>query len=212
MFATAPATPFAFSPPPSPASDSSDSWPAGRYQPSDPIAFITLIRHHHRAIFHLTHALLRDEVAAEKITQQVFSRARRRLERSPNSSSVVEWIYYACFRFVRMHHRKSASPMARRRNVNVACSQPGLDLHTLVQVIVRYPGKLEPRDCELLALRHVLGMSLANIGQLLRMHPYEVSNRLAWARERLYKLSGQFAPVMSPSAEAEKTSSFEMSA
>ncbi len=178
-----------------------------RYQRRDPIAFITLVRNHHRAIFHLVHALLRDEVAAEKITQQVFSRARRRLGRSQGASSVVEWIYYASFRFVRMYHWRSTGPMARRRMMaTMSNNQPGLDLDVFVRVIARHPGKLDPRDCELLALRHVLGMSLTNIAQLLRMHPYEVANRLTWARERVCKLCHR------PAAEAEKPAALALSA
>ncbi len=159
-----------------------------RFQQRQPDPFVVLIRNHHRAVFHLAHALLRDEVAAEKITQQVFSRARRQLGRSP--SSVIEWIYYASFRFVRMYHWRSVGLIARRRMIgNVAAIQSALDLKTLVQVIARQPGRIDPHDCELLALRHVLGMPVANIAQLLRMHPYEVSNRLAWALERVCKLS-----------------------
>lgn len=153
-----------------------------------PATFVSLVRNHHRAIFHLTHALLRDEVAAEKITQQVFARARRRLDHG--QTVAVEWIYYASLRFIRMYHWKSIGLIARRRMlVAMAAIQPELDLNTFVQVMARQPGKIDPRDCELLALRYVLGMSLGNIGQLLRMHPYEVSNRIAWGLERVGKLS-----------------------
>ncbi|MDF3057142.1 MAG: polymerase subunit sigma-24 [Rariglobus sp.] len=212
MYASISPVAFAFAPSSPAAISGTDSWSRDHYQPRDPIALITLIRNHHQAIFHLTHALLRDEVAAEKITQQVFSRARRRLERSKGSSVVVEWIYYACFRFVRTYHHKSAGPIARRRNGTPACSLPGLDLHTLVRVIVRHPGKLDPRDCELLALRQVLGMSFVNIAQLLRLHPYEVSNRLAWAHERVCKLCEQPTADPHPSTEEEKSKTLALSA
>ena len=88
----------------------------------------------------------------------------------------------------------------------LAGHQPELDLKTFVQVIALQPGKIDPRDCELLALRHVLGMPLSIIAQLLRMHPYEVSNRLVWALERVSKLNHQ-APL-----EIEKTVDFALSA
>jgi DNA-directed RNA polymerase specialized sigma24 family protein len=166
------------------------SWQDSPFQPRQPDPFVRLVRNHHRSIFHLAHALLRDEVAAEKITQQVFSRARKRMGRNP--ASVIEWIYYASLRFVRMYHWRSVGLIARRRMRRTLSShQPGLDLKTFVQVIAWQPGKIDPRDCELLALRHVLGMPLSTIAQLLRMHPYEVSNRLAWALERVAKLSHQ---------------------
>lgn len=211
MFASLSPVSFPFASSTAPTSASSDPWGSDRYLPSDPIAFITLIRNHHQAIFHLAHALLRDEVAAEKITQQTFARARRRLERAPSSSSVVEWIYYASLRFVRMHHRRASGALARRRHAVAACNAAGLDLRALVRVMVRHPGKLDPRDCELVGLRHVLGLSLANIGQLLRLHPYEVANRLAWAQERLAKLDAS-ATVIPASSATSRARGLELSA
>lgn len=176
------------------------TWKDSPFQPRQPDPFVRLVRNHHRSIFHLAHALLRDEVAAEKITQQVFSRARKRMGDSP--ASVIEWIYYASFRFVRMYHWRSVGLIARRRMRRTLSShQPGLDLKTFVRVIALQPGKIDPRDCELLALRHVLGMPLSTIAQLLRMHPYEVSNRLAWALERVAKLSRQTPPEMEKPAD-----------
>jgi DNA-directed RNA polymerase specialized sigma24 family protein len=193
-------TPLAFSP-----SVPDPTWAGARCEQRQPVLFVNLVRNHHQAIFHLAHALLRDEVAAEKITQQVFSRARRHLDRGPGF--VVEWIYYSSFRFVRMYHWRSVGLIARRRmTATVAGIHPRLDLNTFVRVIAQQPGKLDRHDCELLALRHVLGMSLGNIAQLLRMHPYEVANRLAWALERVNKLSRQ------PATEVMKTADLALSA
>lgn len=177
-----------------------DSWTGGHCGQRDPLVFIALVRAHHRSIFHLIHALLRDEVTAERITQRVFSRARRRLERNAGDANIVEWIYHAGFRYARMYHWRSARTLTRRRLASgCLVAQPGLDLDVFVQVIARHPGKIDPRDCELLALRHVLGMSLTKIAQLLRMHPYQVADRLAWAHERVCKLSQR--PVIEAASE-----------
>ncbi|MET0263955.1 MAG: sigma-70 family RNA polymerase sigma factor [Rariglobus sp.] len=195
MQSVAPSPALAFSAFVNTHTNDSDNRLAQRYQQGDSNAFLSLIRRHHRSIFHLAHALLRDEVAAEKITQEVFARARRHFDRGLCPSSVTAWLYYASLRFARQFHWKSNRNLARRRLT--ACSadcQLGLDLKEFVQVIVRCHDKIEPRDCELLSLRHVLGMPLANIAQLLRMHPYEISNRLVWARERVLKLSRQLEP------------------
>jgi DNA-directed RNA polymerase specialized sigma24 family protein len=170
-----------------PAAKRPEPWSGFPMQRREPDVFVTLIRNHHRAVFHLAHALLRDEVAAEKITQQVFSRAQKRMDLNP--AAISEWIYYASFRFVRMYHWRSAGLLARRRmHCGLFKDRNALDLKMFVSVIAHQPGKLEPRDCELLALRHVVGMPLATISHLLRMHPYEVSNRLAWALERVTAL------------------------
>jgi DNA-directed RNA polymerase specialized sigma24 family protein len=170
-----------------------------------PDLFVTLIRNHHRTVFHLAHSLLRDEVAAEKITQQVFSRARKHMDLGP--AALTEWIYYAALRFVRMCHWRSVGLIARRRmRRTIASIRPELDLKTFVRVIARHPGKVDPRDCELLALRYVLGMPLGNMAQLLRMHPQEVFNRLSWALARVHKL-GALLPV-----EVEKPADLALSA
>lgn len=189
MHAFAPSPSLAFTPYDGALSDS-DNRLAERYRQGDHGAFLALVRKHHRSIFQLAHALLRDEVAAERITQQVFARARRQLARGLRPDSVTAWLYYASLRFARQSHWNSNRALARRRmNACAADDQLGIDLKAFVQVVVHYQDKVDPRDCELLALRHVLGMPLANIAQLLRMHPYEISNRLVWARERMLKLS-----------------------
>ena len=165
-----------------------------RYRQGDSSAFLALIRKHHRPVFHLSHALLRDEVAAEKITQQVFARARRQLDRTPAGISVGGWLYYASLRFARSHYWHTRRLLGVHRLPCTAVNEhPALDLKVLASVIAALPDKIEPRDCELLALRHVLGLSLNGIAQLLRIHPYEASNRLIWARERVMKLSQQHA-------------------
>ncbi len=201
MYAPAP-SPSSYA---SPASPRAVFWKDSAVRPHQPDLFVTLIRNHHRAVFHLAHALLRDEVAAERITQQVFSRARKRLDQGP--AALVEWIYYASFRFVRMCHWRSVGLITRKRmRRTIDGVRPELNLKTFVRVIARHPGKISPRDCELLALRYVLGMPLGNMAQLLRMHPNEVSNRLAWALECVHKLSGLF-PV-----EGEKSADLALSA
>jgi RNA polymerase sigma factor (sigma-70 family) len=164
---------------------------AREYQASDPSAFVTLIRTHDRALFHLAHALLRNEVSAENITQQVFARARRRIQRGHHPASITQWLYHATLRFARHYHRQAERRQGvRRTSPDQERQIRDFDLGIFARVIALFPGKIEPRDCELLALRHVLGLSLNDIARLLRIHPYETSNRLIWARERIFKLGG----------------------
>ncbi|TSJ77419.1 RNA polymerase sigma factor [Rariglobus hedericola] len=161
------------------------------YQHGDSSAFLTLIRKHNRAIFHLAHSLVRNEVAAENITQQVFARARRHINQGHCPVSISHWLYYATLRFSRHHQWHAERRLRVRRmstgNVNPA---PAFNLQVFARVIATQPGKIEPRDSELLALHHVLGLAVGEIARLLRTHPYETSNRLIWARERVLKLSG----------------------
>lgn len=153
--------------------------------------FMTLVRAHHQTVFHLVHALLRDEALSESVTRQVFARARRRFgcDDTSDAQRCVEWIYQAALRFVRMYHWRSVGLVARRRmNMPPPVASRALSTRAIVRAITHSLGKIAPRDCELLALRHVLGMSLAAIAQLLRMHPYEISNRLALTQERVARL------------------------
>ncbi len=199
MHALAPSSPlvFVFSAPASPLD--SDTHLAARYRQGDSTALLALIRRHHRSIFRLAHGLIRNEIVAEKITQQVFSRARRRLTGDRCPPSVTVWLYYASLRFARLYHWKSIHDAARRRMIVISAeNQLGLDLMTFVQVIVCCQDKIEPRDCELLALRHVLGLPLASIARLLRIHTREVSNRLVWARGHVCELGRQLSPKAVP--------------
>lgn len=154
--------------------------------------FVTLVHRYHHAAFQIAHGILRDEVAAEKITQQVFARVRRRLERGADPASSVLWIYHASLRFACRYYWQSISPAMRRRLGETSRETRGeFDLLDFVRVLALKPDKIEQHDCELIALRHVLGLPLVQIGQLLRMHPYEISNRVTWSLERLKETQSQ---------------------
>ncbi len=156
--------------------------------------FVTLVHRYHHAAFQVAHGILRDEVAAEKITQQVFARVRRRLERGADHESAVFWIYHASLRFACRYYWKSITPAMRRRLAETCRGNQGeFDLLDFVRILALKPGKIEQHDCELIALRHVLGLPLVQIGQLLRMHPYEISNRVTWSLERLKESHTQTA-------------------
>ena len=148
-------------------------------------SFFTFVHRYQHAVFQIAHGILRDEAAAEKITQQVFARVRRRLNQGADPASAVFWIYHASLRFACRYYWKSATPAMRRRFGETSRrKREEFNLLDFVRVLALQPGKIEQHDCELIALRHVLGLSLVQIAQLLRMHPYEISNRLTWSLER----------------------------
>ena len=199
MPVTSSSTPFEFTFSNASSFTDADAHLVMRYRQGDSTALLAFIHRHHRAIFRLTHGLTRNEVAAEKITQQVFSRVRRQLAGDRCPASVTAWLYYASLRFARLYHWKSIHDAARNRMIVISAeNQLGLDLKTFVQVIARCQDKIEPRDCELLSLRHVLCLPLGSIAQLLHIHPDEVSKRLLWAREHFCDLSRQLFPSPIP--------------
>lgn len=170
--------------------------PQSENAPRSSSYLFTLIHRYQHPAFQLAHGILRDEVAAEKIIQQVFSRVRRRLDRGADHVSAVLWIHYASLRFACRYYWKSATPYMRRRLEETGRSQPGdFALSDFVRVLAFQPEKIGPHDCELIVLRHVLGLSLTQIGQVLRMHPYEISNRLTWSLERLKTKNPHVAPL-----------------
>jgi hypothetical protein len=173
---------------------------AGVARPAPDLAddFFLLARRHQQAAFQITFGLLRDETAAEAITRQVFNRVRRRLARGADSTAATRWIYHASLRFACRYYWKTTTPIQRRR-IGETSHNPSadFDLRGFVHVLAFHPGKIDARDCELISLRHVMGLSLPQIGQLLRMHPYEISNRLTWTRERVKELHAS-APSRQP--------------
>jgi hypothetical protein len=179
--------------------------PAANLYPSS--YFFTLVHRHHQAAFQIAHGILRDEVAAEKITRQVFARVRRRIERGADHASAVLWIYHASLRFACRYYWKSITPAMRRRLGGTCRNHQGeFDLPDFVRVLALKPDKIDQHDCELIALRHVLGLPLVQIGQLLRMHPYEISNRVTWSLERLKETQSSACPLPAPDAFAHAVS------
>lgn len=184
-----------------PASEASASFPTirlhavspGRERQAGeaPTDFSTLVRRHHRLIFQLLHGLLRDDVVAEKLTQQVFVRAHRRFAGGDTAQAVTLWIYHACLRFARRYHWKSCNGPKRRRLTETQRGRHEFHLAAFVHMLATRSQRINPHDCELLALRHVLGLSLVQIGQLRRMSPNEVADRLAWSRASLHKTTPQ---------------------
>lgn len=153
--------------------------------------FLRLARRHQPSAFEISFGLLHDERAAETITRQVFIRVRRRLAAGVDPASATLWIYHASLRFACRYYWKTIPPAVHRRlGHNVRGHSEDFKLREFVHVLAHHPGKIAARDCELVSLRHVLGLSLIQIGRLLRMHPYEISNRLAWSCERVKKICG----------------------
>lgn len=162
--------------------------------------FIDIVRRHQQSAFQITFGLVRDEPAAETLTREVFTRARRRLAAGMDAGAATLWIYRACLRFACRLHWKNI-PAATRHRLVAGCHDnhhDDFDLAEFVHVLAFHPGKIDPRDCELISLRHVLKLSLQQMGQLLRMHPYEISNRLAWSRERVKEIGGTIVHDLHP--------------
>jgi len=166
-------------------------------------AFLQLVRLHQQSVFQITFGLLRDEIAAETIIRQVFHRVRRRLASGADAAETTVWLYHASLRFARRYYWKNSPPDMHCQLGGDCCSGADhFDLNEFVHVLALHPGKIEARDCELISLRHVLGLPLPQIGQLLRMHPYEISNRITWSRERVKDvIGGTRTTLMSPDAE-----------
>lgn len=153
--------------------------------------FFHLARRHQPTAFQITFGILHDETAAETITREVFIRVRRRLAAGVDATSATLWIYHASLRFACRYYWKTIPPsLHHRRGQTVGCHADDFKLREFVHVLAHHPGKIEARDCELVSLRHVLGLSLPQIGRLLRMHPYEISNRLVWSCERVKQICG----------------------
>jgi hypothetical protein len=153
--------------------------------------FLHLTRRHQQLAFQITFGLLRDEIAAETLTCQVFNRARRRFASGMDAIAVTRWIYHASLRFACRYYWKNTTPAMRRQLCETSRNTAdNFDLSEFVHVLALHPGKIDPRDCELISLRHVIKLPVTQIGQLLRMHPYEISNRLIWSRERVKEVRG----------------------
>ncbi len=179
-----------------------------RHRTGDPGAFLEIVRRHHTHLFRLAHHLLRDVHQAEDVTKATFTLARRALDRGRLSSPLAAWLYYAAFKLARRRHWQNlqqrtpaasfCAPTVRRP------ASASIDLREFAALIAACIHQMDPRDCELLALRHVLGLSAGEIAKLLRIRPDVAWSRVNLARQGLLALAQR--PLVRASSTARRTS------
>lgn len=156
----------------------------------DEVAFTTIVARYHPDLLRIGFVVCGDVDVAEEAAQSAWVVAWRRLGDLRDSSSLRPWLMS-----IAANEARQLTRSKRRRSVREIAaldpSTPPADATVADRIdLANALATLEPRDRELLALRHLAGMDSAEIGRAVGMTPTAVRSRLARARERLRKELG----------------------
>jgi RNA polymerase sigma-70 factor (ECF subfamily) len=159
-------------------------------------AFARVVRLHNEAMSRIAFVILGDPDAAACATEAAWLDAWRRLRGKPTSVALDLWLSsLAAAEAVDMARRRDAPDTmapAQPARPEARAATPPVD-GELVGVIAR----LDPEDRAVLALRHVAGLSMAEVGQTVSRSRPPVEVRLARLADEL----GGLVPAGSDPAE-----------
>jgi RNA polymerase sigma-70 factor (ECF subfamily) len=157
--------------------------------------FDELVRRNQKRIFRMLMALLRDEDAADTLTQECFLRAYKRRDSFRGESSVDTWLYRIAINLARDHQRSKREGFWKRmfsttsdgeEEVSVldtvADAGSGAEAHLLAREEVEQVWwtvrRLSDKQREVFVLRFAEDMGLEEIGQTLEMNVGTVKSHL----------------------------------
>lgn len=166
-----------------------------RFRAGDERAFLEIVRGHHARVFQLVHSLLRDVHAAEEVTRGTFVQARERLSRVTCRTPLSIWLYYTALNLARQRYWSLTRPAGD------GAFQPDetrvLGLQEFAALVAAHVGRIDSADQELLALRHVIGLSSGEISKVLKLRPDAVNARVKRTHDSMHPFASTSAPVES---------------
>jgi RNA polymerase sigma-70 factor, ECF subfamily len=156
----------------------------------DEAAFTRIVTRYHADLLRIGFVVCGDVDVAAEAAQSAWVVAWRRLGDLRDAASLRPWLMS-----IAANEARQLTRSRRRRSLREIAvldpSTPPADDGAADRVdLANALATLEPRDRELLALRHLAGMDSAEIGKAVGMSPTAVRSRLARARERLRKELG----------------------
>jgi RNA polymerase sigma-70 factor (ECF subfamily) len=150
---------------------------------------------HHRAVFAMARAVVRNAAVAEEVTQEVFLKLYRHLDSAPRADLLRAWLLRITLNEARNTIRSRNRALARDTNYQRTKSQ---DFAT--QFEHESPQKLEAATCALdkikepmrscLLLRHQ-GLSYREIAQTLSLKENYVGSLIVRARKEFARTYGK---------------------
>jgi len=160
-------------------------------------AFDILVTRYRDRVFNLARQMLKDSDAAEDIAQEVFVRAYRGLRNFRRESKFFTWLYRIAVNLVYTQAKREArrreiyhevySDMKPIQTMSLEspedCAVSGELSHMISQVI----KELDPRFRQVLILREIEELDVAEVSSILKLPKGTVKSRLFRAREDLRK-------------------------
>lgn len=157
--------------------------------PSDRLA--DLYRRYGPTIYSRCRRLLRDDVAAEDATQEVFLRVLRHIESAPNDQAALAWIYRIstnyCLNHIRDRSRHAEPVNEVPEQAGEHPEPPMLDRDLAMRLLQRAPENLRAPA----VLYYVDGLEQAQVAQVLGISRRTVINRLGEFANRARKFVGR---------------------
>ncbi|MEJ5237035.1 MAG: sigma-70 family RNA polymerase sigma factor [Limisphaera sp.] len=143
----------------------------------DTAAFDELVRRHHQRIWQYLHACCRDPHTADDLTQETFVTAYRQLHHYDPGRPWLPWLYTLA-RHKWVDHVRSqrppATPLEHAGETPHAASE-ALAQRELLEDLWHWAGQqLPPLQFQVLWLRYVEDLSVAEIARFLRLTPVYV--------------------------------------
>lgn len=150
----------------------------------DPDAFMWLVRGHQARVRALAYGMLGDRGLAEDVAQEAFLRAWRGIDGFRGDASFSTWLYSIARRVALEVARKRTLPTVPLDQASPAADPAGIDPE-LRGDLERAIAGLEPAQREAFLLVAVLGLSYAEVSQMIGIPTGTVGSRVFRARERL---------------------------
>ena len=171
-----------------------DSVPAQATRPAASVSFDEAFTLHHRVVFAMARAVVRDSALAEEITQEVFLKLYRHLDSAPGADLLRPWLLRITLNEARNTIRSRNRALARdtnyQRNNNLdAAMQTGGDSREL-DAVRRALDKIKEPMKSCLLLRHQ-GLSYREIAQTLSLKESYVGSLIARARKEFARTYGK---------------------
>lgn len=171
-----------------------------RARTGDEAAWAGLIRQHQEAVFRLAYLLLGNADDAEDVTQEVFIRAYRALDRFDLARPLRPWLLEIarnqCYNWGRALRRRLAA--LQRWGQAVPTSEANPDEQVTQQwkadALWQAVRRLNGPDQEIVYLRCFLELSVEETAQVLNIAPGTVKSRLWRALDRLRRVVDQEFP------------------
>jgi RNA polymerase sigma-70 factor (ECF subfamily) len=162
-----------------------------RASQGDEAAWVGLVRQQQEAVFRLAYLLLGDADDAEDVTQEVFIRAFRALDRFDTARPLRPWLLEItrnqCYNWRRALRRHLAALTRWGQVAPSADVDPNEQMvqHWKADALWQAVRRLRATDQEVVYLRCFLELSVEETAQALAIAPGTVKSRLSRALDRL---------------------------
>jgi RNA polymerase sigma factor (sigma-70 family) len=172
----------------------------------DAAAWVTLVRDHQEAIYRLVYLVLRDSGEAEDMAQETFVKAFLSLDKFDVERPIRPWLARIAINLARNRRRSLGRTMKYLQRLLLAEPEPQPDVHRLERKLESgrqadslwsAMGHLKTSGQEVIVLRYFMGMSEAEMAEVLSVPRGTVKSRLSRSLQQLRQIiSGGYPELM----------------